>query len=268
MADDGAIYAGRVSHKRLRPKPHALNYGVFALLLDVDRIDALAERLRFFSRNRINVLSFYDRDHGAGDGSSVGDIARRSLESAGLAHEGRKIHLLTYPRVLGYVFNPLSVYYVFAPTGELESLVYEVSNTFGERKSYVLSAGAAQTGGVFAQSCAKEMFVSPFASARGRYSFRVAPPDDGAVVAVLFSDADGALIKTLFKAQRKDLTDGQIVRHAARFPLLTLKIIAAIHYEALKLWLKGVPLTARHASPRYSTTPLAAQSTLVNQKRG
>lgn len=267
MADDGAIYAGRVSHKRLRPKPHALDYGVFALLLDVDRIDALAERLRFFSRNRFNVLSFYDRDHGSGDGLCVSEIARRSLESAGLAHEGRKIQLLTYPRVLGYVFNPLSVYYVFAPTGELESLVYEVSNTFGERKSYVLRAGEALNG-VFAQSCAKEMFVSPFASGRGRYSFRVAPPDGGAVVAVLFSDADGALIKTLFKAQRKDLTDGQIVRHAARFPLLTLKIIAAIHYEALKLWLKGVPLTARHASPRYSTTPLAAQPTLVDQKRG
>ncbi|MFN0219756.1 MAG: DUF1365 domain-containing protein [Hyphomicrobium sp.] len=268
MASDSAIYAGRVVHKRLRPKQHALDYRVFALLLDVDRIDAIAARCRLFSRNRFNLVSFFDRDHGAGDGASAGDTARRSLKAAGLPHEGRRIRLLTYPRILGYVFNPLSVYFVSAPDGSLESLVYEVSNTFGERKSYVLSAGATHDGGVFAQACAKEMFVSPFASGRGGYLFRVIDPAQTALVAVLLSDGDGALIKTHFRATREELTDRQILRHVARYPLLTLKVIAAIHYEALKLWLKGVPLADRQVSPRYSTTPLAATPPLLNHKQG
>ncbi|MGQ0457583.1 MAG: DUF1365 domain-containing protein [Hyphomicrobium sp.] len=268
MGSDAAIYAGRVVHKRLRPKQHALDYGVFALLLDVDQIDEAARRCRLFSRNRFNLVSFYDRDHGAGDGATAGEVARRSLQSAGRPHHGRRIRLLTYPRILGYVFNPLSVYFVSAPDGALESLVYEVSNTFGERKSYVLAAGDVRDGGVFAQACAKEMFVSPFASGRGAYGFRVIDPAERALVAVLLSDADGALIKTHFRAAREDLSDRQLLRHVARYPLLTLKVIAAIHYEAMKLWLKGVPLATRHASPRYSTTPLASAPSLVHHKQG
>jgi DUF1365 family protein len=268
MTGDGAIYAGRVVHKRLRPKPHALDYGVFALLLDVDRIDAIARRCRFLSRNRFNLVSFYDRDYGAGDGANVGDAARRCLTDAGRPSAGRRIRLLAYPRILGYVFNPLSVYFVTAPDGALESVIYEVSNTFGERKSYVLACGEARNGGVYAQACDKEMFVSPFASGSGRYLFRITDPADEALVAVLFSDQAGALIKTHFRAARRDLTDATILRHAARFPLLTVKVIAAIHYEALKLWLKGVPLTTRHISPRYSTAPRAPSQPFAANKQG
>lgn len=256
MLREAAIFSGRVVHKRLRPKLHALDYGVFTFLLDVDAIDGVAKRLRLFSRNRFNLFSFHDRDHGAGDGTSVGDIARQSLVAAGRPVDGRRIQVLTYPRMLGYVFNPLSVFYVTAPDGTLESLVYEVSNTFGERKSYVVAAGESQMGGVYAQSCAKEMFVSPFASGSGGYTFRVTVPDTTALVAVMFSDADGALIKTHFKGDASDMTDGALLRLVLRHRLLTLKVIAAIHYEAFKLWWKGVPLTTRHVSPSYSTTPV------------
>jgi uncharacterized protein len=256
MDQTAAIYVGSVVHKRLRPKPHALKYAVFALLVDVDAIGATCARLKCLAHNTTGLFSLHDRDHGAGDGTPIAEIARDGLRAAGRPVDGRRILLLTYPRVLGYVFNPLSVFFVYAPDGTLESLIYEVSNTFGERKSYVLAAGHRQQGGVHAQSCAKEMYVSPFTDGSGRYGFRITDPDKTTVVAVLYSDGDGALLKTHFRADRRPLTDAALMRLAFRFPALGFKVMAAIHYEALKLWLKGVPLTVRHDSPRYSTSPV------------
>ncbi len=264
VSDRSAIYAGQVVHKRLRPKLHALNYRVFTLLLDVDAIDATTQRLWLLSRNRFNVFSLYDRDHGSGDGACVGTIARRCLDDAGRPSQNRQILLLTYPRLLGYVFNPLSVFYVIAPDGRFESVIYEVSNTFGERKSYVLAVGDNHDG-VYAQACAKEMYVSPFTEFKGEYAFRVteparhSQPGHEAVVAVLLRDGDGALIKTHFRGTERPLTDASLARVALAYPLMTLKIMAAIHYEALRLWLKGIPLTTRQTSPKFSSTPITPQ---------
>jgi uncharacterized protein len=255
MQSDAMIFAGRVVHKRLRPKRHGLSYRVFTLLLDVDQLDAVARRCRLFSRNRFNVFSFHDKDHGPGDGTAIKDVAVQCLLNAGRPFENRRIFLLTYPRVFGYVFSPLSVFYVYAPDGGLETLIYEVNNTFGERTSYVVAAGEIASGGVYAQACTKEMHVSPFASGVGGYKFRVIDPGREAVVAVLLSDADGALIKTHFRGASETLNDRALAGLLVRYPLFTLKVIAAIHYEALKLWLKGVPLFDRHISPRYSSIP-------------
>ncbi|MGL4395487.1 MAG: DUF1365 domain-containing protein [Hyphomicrobium sp.] len=255
-----ALVSGHVVHKRLRPSPHALRYGVFSLLIDVDDIAKIAAGLRLFSHNRFNVFSLHDRDYGAGDGQSLAHVARAALDAAGRPSAGRTIRLLTYPRILGYAFNPLSVYYVDAPDGSLETVIYEVSNTFAERTSYVVPAGAPAAGGVYAQACRKAMYVSPFADAAGRYSFRIVEPRLGAdmVVGVLFSDGAGPLIKTHFCGRVGALRDGALAAAALRYPLMTLKIIVAIHYEALKLWVKGIPLTSRPVSPRYRVLPTAA----------
>ena len=258
MPTDAAIYAGHVVHKRLRPVPHALDYKVFSFLVDVDALAAVAGRLRWLSHNRFNVFSVHDTDHGPGDGTPLREIAVACLRDADRQSEGRRIQLLAYPRMFGYVFNPLSVFYVYAPGGALETIIYEVNNTFGERKSYVVAAGALQQGDVFAQSAPKEMYVSPFTSGQGGYGFRVTDPGAEALVAVLLSDHDGALLKTHFRGTREAMTDRHLLGLLFRYPLLTLKVIVAIHYEALKLWLKGVPLTGRHKSPNYSTTPAAA----------
>jgi uncharacterized protein len=255
------IYEGTIVHARLRPRWHRLSYRVFSLLVDLDRIDEACRDCRLMSHNRFNLFALYDRDHGSGDGTPLADQARRLLAEANIdLGPGGRIHLLAYPRMLGAVFNPLSVYYASNARGELEGLIYEVNNTFGERRSYVVRAGPRQAGGVHAQACAKELYVSPFAPFGGRYGFRVTVPDDKLLLAVQFHDHAGALIRTHFKASGRPIRDGILIGLAARYPLLMLKVVGAIHWEALKLWLKGTPLVRRVRSPRYAVTIVPSES--------
>jgi uncharacterized protein len=249
------VYEGRVVHKRLTPKAHALSYRVFAWFLDVDAIDGLAERLRLFSRNRWNVMSFHDRDHGAGGGIPVGEHARATLAVAGLAHAGSRVFLLCYPRVLGYGFNPLSVYYGYDAAGRLAAVIYEVNNTFGERRSYVIAVGGPASGGIHVHGCAKQLYVSPFTEVDGgRYAFRLGEPGLGVVVGVSLRDRDGPVLKTHFRGQARPIGDATIAKLSVLLPLQSFKVMGAIHFEALRLWIKGVPLTARPRHPRYAVT--------------
>jgi hypothetical protein len=247
------LYAGTVVHKRLSPRLHGFAYRVFALCLDVDEIDRIDRELWLFSRNRRNLLGIRDRDLGAPGPGTVAEKMRAVLAGAGLSAYGDRIMLLCYPRLLGYVFNPLSVYFCHDSSGRIGVLAYEVSNTFGERKSYVIPVDGME-GCTVAQDCAKEMYVSPFTAAEGRYSFHVALPCDRVVVGVAFREGDRPTLKTHFRGERVPLSDGHLARLVARHPLMTLKVISAIHIEAARLWGKGVPLVARHASPAYSFT--------------
>ena len=246
------VYQGTVVHKRLRPQPHALAYRVFSLLLDVDTIDTVSAGLRLFSRNRFNALSFHDRDHGAGDGRPVADHARAILGNAGFEPDGFQILLLAYPRVFGYAFNPVSTYFCFAGD-QLAVMIYEVNNTFGERRSYVVAAGQPHNG-VFAHGCAKSLYVSPFTPATVDYSFHITAPAEKLVIGVALRDADGPLLKTHFAARARPLTDRVLAGLLIRLPLMTLKVIAGIHFEAARLWLKGVPPMRRHRSPAFSVS--------------
>lgn len=242
------LYAGTVIHRRMKPRRHALRYRVFSLLLDLDELPALDRGLRLFAHNRRGVYSFHDRDHGPADGRPVRPWVEAALAEADIDIAGGPIRLLCYPRVLGYVFNPLSVYFCHDPDGTLRAILYEVRNTFGNKHGYLIPvAGTADR--VVRQRCAKEMYVSPFIDMQQTYNFQVLPPDERIAVAIREDDSEGALLYASFTGNRRPLTDGALAAASLRYPLLTQKVIGGIHWEALKLWLKGIPLTDRPTAP-------------------
>jgi DUF1365 family protein len=245
-----AIYTGQVVHQRQRPRRHHLSYRVFSMLVDLDQLPGLDARLRLFSHNRFNLFSFHERDHGDGSAVRLVDQVRGLLDKAGLGLFGARIMLLGYPRMLGYVFNPLSVYYCLDDQERIGVVIYEVNNTFGQRKSYVLPV-VHDAPEIF-QRCAKTLSVSPFNTGRGRYSFHLRAPGDTIGVGVFLRDEAGALLRAHFVGERRDVNDVALLKLALHYPLMTLKIIAAIHFEALRLWLKGIPLKRREPAPDYS----------------
>lgn len=251
-SEAATIYSGHVVHARLRPKRHKLKYRVFSLLVDLDRLPELAGRFRLFSHNRFNMFSFHDRDHGPGDGRPLAPHIRGVLTQAGLSAFSARILLLSYPRMFGYVFNPLSVYFCFDDADRLGAIAYEVNNTFHERKTYLLAAPPAGGHEAIHQSCAKSFYVSPFNTGKGSYSFHVAPPGDVVAVGVALRDEAGPLMRAHFTGKREPFGDRALAKLAVRYPLMTLKVIGGIHLEAFRLWRKGVPLVRRQAAPGYS----------------
>lgn len=256
-----AIYCGQVVHKRLVPRQHGFTYRVFALALNVDQITNTADALRLFQRNRGGIVSFHDQDYGRRDGVSVADFIRDTLTAAGLEVACAHVVLLCYPRLLGLVFNPLSVYFCYDSTATLRAIVYEVSNTFSERTSYIIPVNTTDymrlEERVVHQTCAKQMYVSPFTPRVAQYSFHVSPPRNDVVVGITLRDQSGAILKTHFRGERLPLTDKTLATMVVRHPLMAAKVVGGIHFEALRLWLKGVPLVKRHTSGHHTISVIA-----------
>jgi uncharacterized protein len=252
MTGISALYVGHVMHRRTRPRVHRLRYRIFSLLLDLDEIDRLARRLRFFSRNRFNLFAFYDRDYAAGTREPLRVQVERHLASAGIDLHGGRIALLTMPRILGFSFNPLSVYFCHDAEGALRATLYEVNNTFGQRHSYLLPVE--QTDGLVRQECAKDFHVSPFMGMDMRYAFRLAPPAERLSLAITGSDETGPIITAVHSAVRRPLVDGELLKAFVTHPLLTVKVVGGILWEALKLWIKGVSVRDRPPPPLQPVT--------------
>lgn len=245
-----ALYAGSVMHLRLRPRRHRLNYSIFQLLLDLDEIDALDGSLRLFSRNRFNLFSFHDRDHGDRSGGNLRCHVERALGAAGIRPASGRIALLTMPRILGYVFNPLSVYFCYDRGGSLHAILYEVANTFGGRHDYAFQVGRPCEDGWLEHGCDKRFFVSPFMDMDLGYAFRVRPPEEGFNLSIMVGDAEGPMLSTVQTAERRTLSDATLAGVALAYPLMTLKVIAGIHWEAVRLWVKGLRLRPIPRNPK------------------
>jgi uncharacterized protein len=254
-----ALYFGTVVHRRLKPKSHHLSYGVYYLLVDLDELSELHDRSFLFSHNRFNLISFHDRDHGAGDGSALRGYVLAQLATAGIDLEGGTIRLLAMPRVLGYVFNPLSIYFCHRAGGELAAILYEVTNTFGQRHSYLAPARHG-TAAPLHHACDKHFYVSPFIHMATRYHFRVRPPADDVAVTIEQTDSEGAVLYAALTARRTAFTDAALLRAFITHPLLTLKVIGGIHWEAVRLWLKGLRPLERPQPPERPITIIPVSS--------
>jgi len=259
MSAASALYVGRVMHQRLRPRRHRLDYRVYSLLLDLDELSRLDTQLRCFSIGRFNLFGFDPADYADGSGRDLRQQIEARLRQAGLP-TGGAIRLLTMPRILGHGFNPISVWFCHAPQdGGLQALVYEVNNTFGERHSYLIPVtnGAAS---IIDQDCCKQLYVSPFNGLTMRYRFRVAPPGRAVSIGVSVHDADGLVLNTRLDGHRRALSDAALLRVFLSHPLLTLKVVAAIRWEALQLWIKRVPVQPRPPAPSRDVTIVASTS--------
>ncbi|SEQ57286.1 hypothetical protein SAMN05428969_3547 [Devosia sp. YR412] len=243
---DGAIYVGDVVHKRARPKRHALRYRVFSMLVDLDQLDSLDEKLRFFSLNRFNLVSLVSKDFGPRDGSSVAAFIRRKAAAAGVP-DIAKIRMLAYPRLLGFAFNPITVYYCEDSAGTVRFMAYEVSNTFGEHHFY--QANVTPVDGEIRHEASKALYVSPFNTMEGDYRFSVRPPSETVFLGITLSDAEGGLLTAYFEGERRPLSDATLLKLLLAYPFMTAKVVAGIHWEALLLWLKGVPPTLKLRRP-------------------
>ena len=240
------IYVGKVVHARLRPVRHRFSYRVMSLLIDLDRLDEAGRQSRLFAVNRAALFSFHEVDHGERDGKPLRYYVRRLAAERGVELAGGRILLLCYPRLLGYAFNPLSIYFCYRASGELSLLIYEVRNTFGEIHPYVLEVEDSQRRGtVVRQSQSKQFYVSPFIDMETRYHFRLSMPGEQMKVRILQTDASGPVLAATFCGRRHALTSRSLMGAFLGIPLFTFKIVAAIYWQALRLWLKGAPLVPR-----------------------
>ncbi len=255
-----ALYRADVMHARLKPFGHRFNYKVFNILIDIADLKSATKKSILFSVNRFNLLSFHENDH-AGKGSvSLQSHIADLLANAGLTSPPSRVLLLCYPRLLGFVFNPISVYFCYNDNGVLVACIYEVRNTFGQQHTYVAKVEVGElTDAGLRQTRTKLFHVSPFVGMEAAYEFRVLPPGDKVRVRILETEHDEPLLSATIIGRQKPLTSATIIIECIRAPLMTLKVVAGIHYEALKLWLKGAryhPIPAAPKPVSYTDTAL------------
>jgi len=238
MIKNSSIYIGSVIHKRFKPKFHFFKYKVFSILFDLSEINSLDRSLKIFSYNKFNIVSFHDVDHGPRDGTSLKRWVIKNLTNHKINTEEIRIKLLCYPRIFGYVFNPLSVFFIYNKYSELISILYEVKNTFGEQHTYIFKTN--KNTNFIKSTCKKKFHVSPFIEMNCTYFFKTLKPSNKISLIIDQYDDEGKLLYASQDGKRIDLNNKNLILSYLRHPLMTFKIIGAIHFEAFKLWIKGI----------------------------
>ena len=243
MIKNSFIYSGNVVHKRFKPKIHYFKYKVFSLLIDLSEIELIDKRLKIFSFNKFNIISFYNKDHGARDGSFIKDWVINNLKKNNINTKDIQIKLLCYPRIFGYVFNPLSVFYIYDKNLNLISILYEVKNTFGEQHAYIFKTDI--THNLLQHMCKKKFHVSPFIEMNCVYFFRLLKPGNKISIIIDQNDEDGKILYASQDGVKSELTNVNLIKSYLKHPLMTFKIILAIHFEAFRIWIKGIKFIKR-----------------------
>ncbi len=242
MIKHSKIYSGQVIHTRFKPRKHYFKYKVFSLLIDLDEINEINKKLNFFSYNKFNLISFFDKDHGNRNESNIKEWVKENLIKKNIKFENLRVEILCYPRILGYVFNPLSILYIYNEKNELISIFYEVKNTFGEQHTYIFETKDQK---IIKNKCDKKFYVSPFIDMECEYNFSVTKPGDSISIIINQHDKEGKLLYASQDGKSQDLTSKNLLLNYLRHPLMTFKVIVAIHYEAFKLWFKKVKLVKK-----------------------
>lgn len=251
-----SLYVGRTVHERRAPFTHRFTYRIASVLLDLDQLDAAGAQSRLFSIERFNLYSFKARDHGPRDGSDLALWARTRFKEAGLDASAARLTLLCAPRVLGYVFNPLSIYFAQdRQSGQLIGVLYQVHNTFGDSHVYVVPGSK---DAISHQEADKVFHVSPFFDVGGRYQFTIRTPSDRFHLTIVKQRDDGSDFLASMAMAREEITSSKLTRLFLSQPFSTLKTVAAIHFEALRLWMKGA---VYHSRPTPPNTPSYGQLT-------
>jgi len=255
LLPEASVYWCRVMHERLLPFRHKFTYRVFSLLLDIDRLPQIAAKSRLLSHNRFGLLSFHDRDHGPRDGSGLRPWVEAALAREGLKEAAARIRIFCFPRLFGYVFNPLSVFFCYDVEDRLRAVLYEVKNTFGDQHTYLIEISPQRNTDPLEHRAAKRFHVSPFLPLDGEYRFRLLPPGEKIGILIHQHGASGALQLIASQSGRGEaMNDHSLLKALIRHPLMTVKVIAGIHWEALQLWRKGAAFFRWSAPPRNTVT--------------
>jgi uncharacterized protein len=261
---NSCLYECSVMHHRFSPKAHHFQHDIFMFYLDLDELDLVAKKILFFSRNQKNIYSFRDTDHGPAGKNPLKERVANFLRQNGidLGPFGR-VMLLTLPRVFGYVFNPISIFYCFDESGKPICSVAEVGNTFRELKLYLLRQEELLDGATFAKIIPKHFYVSPFSPLDLSFDFRLRIPGDKLDIKIDDRSGDEKILVTTLAGQRAELTNKNLFWFTLKFPLVTLKVIFLIHWHALRLWLKRVPFYRKAADAPLQQNVLRPHSTLA-----
>ena len=226
---NSCIYNGEVTHTRFKPVRHFLKYKTFSLLIDLDEINLLDKSIGIFSHNKFNIFSFYDKDHGDRDGGNLKNWVISNLKKFRIKENITNIKVLCYPRILGYVFNPLSIFYCYEKD-KLVAIFYEVKNTFNEQHTYIFKI---KNNEEIIQKCRKKFYVSPFMDMETFYNFKLLNPNDKLSVFIKQTDADGTILTATQTGDKKEFSFKQLAINFLKYPLMTIKIIGSIHYLSL-----------------------------------
>ena len=243
---NSCIYNGEVTHTRFKPVRHFLKYKTFSLLVDLDEIKELDRSISIFSHNKFNVFSFYDKDHGERDDSNLKEWVLTNIRKFNIEGKINKIKILCYPRIFGYVFNPLSIFYCYE-NEKLRAIFYEVKNTFNEQHTYIFKIKNEEE---IKQKCKKKFYVSPFMDMETYYNFKLLNPKEKLSIFIKQTDSTGTILTATQTGKKKEFSSRQLIKNFFQYPLMTIKIISSIHYEALLLWKKGAKYRKRNVKVR------------------
>jgi DUF1365 family protein len=249
------LYAGRVSHIRHTPFQHKFNYRIWMMAIELDAMDTLAASSVCFAHNRFGLLSIHDKDHGFRDGRPLRAYVEEALTRQGFQDYAAKIVFVSIPRLLGYAFNPISFYYCYDAQGKLGAVLHQVKNTFGGQLGYLMSVEDENN---IHQSAAKRLRVSPFFDLAGGYHFSLTAPGENLKIMIQYSAAGEKRLTAAMALRARPFNGTSIFRLLLQMPLTPLKVIAAIHFEALRLYLKGAKF---HAAPDEKHEPVISGET-------